>query len=84
MILFLFLLKLDVPSTTTSDLRLLLNDLTNYKSDKRQQNLHKETHHSNKRELDDIEDDLALILNDKQPPKPHRSIEPIEDYEQPK
>ncbi|CAF4246160.1 unnamed protein product, partial [Rotaria magnacalcarata] len=66
----------DAPSTTTSDLRLLLDDLTNYSNGKKQGNYHKETRTvSNKKEYDDIEDDLALILNDKQLQQPTKSIE---------
>jgi hypothetical protein len=59
-------LSQDTPSTTTSDLRLLLNDLT---GDKKQPNQHNDTFHVDSPKVyGDIEDDLALILNDKQPP----------------
>lgn len=73
-----FCCLLDAPSTTASDLRLLLNDLTGDKNDKKQHNKHNDTYpiDNNNQVYDDIEDDLALILNDKQPkpiPKPIES-----------
>ncbi|CAF3150409.1 unnamed protein product [Rotaria socialis] len=72
----------DAPSTTTPDLRLLLDDLTNYNNGKKQDNYHKETRTvSNKKEYDDIEDDLALILNDKKLQQRIKPIESIEDHE---
>jgi len=69
---YLFII-LDAPSTTTSDLHLLLNDLTN---DKNQQKKHNDTFDvDNTKVYGDIEDDLALILNDKQPQQVPKSIE---------
>ncbi len=69
---YLFII-LDTPSTTSSDLRLLLNDLTN---DKNQQKKHNDTFDvDNAKVYSDIEDDLALILNDKQPQQVPKSIE---------
>ncbi|CAF2671914.1 unnamed protein product [Rotaria sp. Silwood2] len=78
-------LSQDAPSTTTSDLRLLLNDLTNNKNDKKQQDKHTDAPTiSNKKEYDDIEDDLALILNDKQPQQAPKPIKSHDTHEQAK
>ncbi len=50
-----------------------MNDLTN---DKKQQNKHNDTFDvDNNKVYGDIEDDLALILNDKQPEQVPKSIE---------
>ena len=68
---------LDPSSTATSDLRVLLNDLKPAKPKKVQMPKGNETFDmDNTRETGDIEDDLALILNDKQErpaPKPTKS-----------
>ncbi|CAF1636089.1 unnamed protein product [Adineta ricciae] len=60
----------DTPSTTTSDLRLLLNDLN---SDKKLETKHNDTFNiddnSNQKPHGEIEDDLALLLNEKSSPK---------------
>ena len=55
--------SLDTPSTVTSDLRLLLNDL---KAEKKTDQKENETFTIDNTKIEgDIEDDLALILNDK-------------------
>ncbi|CAF3478394.1 unnamed protein product [Rotaria sordida] len=78
-------LSQDTPSTTASDLRLLLNDLTNDKYNKKQQSKRNDAPMmSNKKEYDDIEDDLALILNDKQSQQTPKPIKPNDTHEQTK
>jgi hypothetical protein len=57
-----------------------LNDLT---GDKKQQNQHNNTFHvDNPKVYGDIEDDLALILNDKQPQQVPKALELTDDDEQ--
>ncbi|CAF1344311.1 unnamed protein product [Adineta steineri] len=61
----------DTPSTKTSDLRLLLNDLN---GDKKTQIKHNDTFNvDNVKTYGDIEDDLALLLNDKSPKQKTKS-----------
>lgn len=68
------LLFLDTPSAATSDLRLLLNDLENDKDPRPHSNKHSETCDiDSAKENDAIEDDLALMLNEKRPPKSSQS-----------
>jgi hypothetical protein len=61
-----------------------LNDLTNNKNDKKQQNKHNDTFTVDNTKVDgDIEDDLALILNEKPPqqvPKPIESNDADDDH----
>ncbi|CAF1242046.1 unnamed protein product [Rotaria sp. Silwood1] len=76
-------LSQDASSAITSDLRLLLNDLTNNKNDQKQQNKQNDIPTiSYKKEYDDIEDDLALILNDKQPQQAPKPIKSNDTHEQ--
>ncbi len=54
-----------------------MNDLTGDKNDKRQ---HNDTFHvDNPKVYGDIEDDLALILNDKQPQQVPKALESDDD-----
>jgi hypothetical protein len=53
-----------------------LNDLAGDKNDKKEQNKHNDTFNvDNSKDYGDIEDDLALILNDKQPKQISKAIE---------
>lgn len=68
----------DAPSTTTSDLQILLNDL---KSDKKADQKENQTFSVDNTKVEgDIEDDLALLLNDK--PKPTQSNEDNQNEQQ--
>ena len=68
------LVFLDTPSAATSDLRSLLNDLENDKGAKQHSSQHNETFDINSaKEGDPIEDDLALMLNEKRLPRSSQS-----------
>ena len=75
----------DTPSAPTSDLRLLLNDLHNDKHQKHPSKKYNDTFNvDNPKDSSDIEDDLAMILNDRKERSKQKPIEPQSEPEQSK
>lgn len=72
---------LDTPSTTASDLHLLLNDLRGEKkSSSKQDDI---VHADYGKNHADIEDDLALILNERQPRQVPKTMDSNDNDDQP-